>query len=96
MHFQFMLLVARCIPTELPTMPTKIATQILDDDGLQMIWGAAAIGAVLNLTERQAFFQLEAGRIPGARKVRPELGRIRPGFAPGSHRGGPADRCLMK
>jgi hypothetical protein len=49
-------------------MPTKIATQILDDDGLQMIWGAAAIGAVLNLTERQAFFQLEAGRIPGARK----------------------------
>jgi len=49
-------------------MPTKIATQILDDDGLQMVWGAAAIGAALNLTERQAFFQLEAGRIPGARK----------------------------
>jgi hypothetical protein len=49
-------------------MPTKIATQILDDGGLQMIWGARSIGAVLNLTERQAFFQLEAGRIPGARK----------------------------
>jgi hypothetical protein len=49
-------------------MPTKIATPILDDDGLQMFWGAKAIGAALNLTERQAFFQLEAGRIPGARK----------------------------
>ena len=37
-------------------------------DGLQMIWGAKAIGAALNLDERQAFHQLEAGRIPGARK----------------------------
>jgi hypothetical protein len=35
---------------------------------IDLIWGAAAIGALLNLTERQAFFQLEAGRIPGARK----------------------------
>jgi hypothetical protein len=49
-------------------MPTKIATQILDDDGLQMFWGAKAIGAALNLTERQTFSKLEAGLIPGARK----------------------------
>lgn len=33
-----------------------------------LIWGAKAIGARLNLTQREAFYQLEAGRIPGARK----------------------------
>jgi hypothetical protein len=33
-----------------------------------MIRGAAAIGAALNLNTRQAFLQLEAGRVPGARK----------------------------
>ena len=35
---------------------------------IEMLWGAVAIGAALNLTPRQAFLQLEAGRIPGARK----------------------------
>jgi hypothetical protein len=49
-------------------MLTKTSSQIIDDADLQMIWGAKSIGRALNLTERQAFFQLEAGRIPGARK----------------------------
>jgi hypothetical protein len=47
-------------------MPANIAKSNLDDD--RMIWGAVAIGAALNLTPRQAFHQLEAGRVPGARK----------------------------
>jgi len=34
----------------------------------RLIWGAKAIGAALNLGPRQAFYQLEAGRIPGATK----------------------------
>ena len=37
-------------------------------DEIDLIWGAKAIGAALNLDERQAFYQLESGRIPGARK----------------------------
>ena len=49
-------------------MPANIAKPNLGDDELQMIWGAAAIGAVLNLNTRQTFLQLEAGRVPGARK----------------------------
>jgi hypothetical protein len=68
MRFQIMILVVRCIQTELPTMPANIAKPNLGDDELQMIWGAAAIGAALNLNTRQAFLHLEAGRVPGARK----------------------------
>jgi hypothetical protein len=34
----------------------------------KLVWGAKAIGAALNLDPRQAFYQLEAGRIPGATK----------------------------
>ena len=34
-----------------------------------IIWGARAIGRVLNLTERKAFHRLESGQIAGARKV---------------------------
>jgi len=50
-------------------MPANIAKpNPSDDDEIQMIWGAAAIGAALNLSPREAFYQLEAGRIPGARK----------------------------
>ena len=48
-------------------MPANIAKPNLGDD-VQMIWGAVAIGAALNLNPRQAFLQLEAGWIPGARK----------------------------
>jgi hypothetical protein len=47
-------------------MPVNVAKQI--PDGIDLIWGAEAIGAVLNLTQRQTFLQLERGRIPGARK----------------------------
>jgi hypothetical protein len=47
-------------------MPTSLAKSIPDE--IDLIWGAKAIGVVLNLDERQAFYQLEAGRIPGARK----------------------------
>jgi hypothetical protein len=47
-------------------MPANIAKPNLDDD--RMIWGAVAIGAALNLTPRQAFHQLESGRVPSARK----------------------------
>jgi hypothetical protein len=47
-------------------MPANIAKSNLDDD--RMIWGAVAIGAALNLTPRQAFHQLESGRVPSARK----------------------------
>jgi hypothetical protein len=47
-------------------MPASVAKPIPDE--IDLIWGAKAIGAVLNLDERQAFYQLEAGRIPGARK----------------------------
>jgi hypothetical protein len=47
-------------------MPANVAKPISSD--LDLIWGAKAIGIVLNLDERQAFYQLEAGRIPGARK----------------------------
>jgi hypothetical protein len=49
-------------------MAANAAEPNLGDDELQMIWGAAAIGAALNLDTRQAFLQLETGRIPGARK----------------------------
>jgi hypothetical protein len=44
------------------------ATKSNADNEIDLIWGAKAIGAALNLTTRQAFFQLEAGRVPGARK----------------------------
>jgi hypothetical protein len=38
-------------------------------ENTDVLWGAKAIGQVLNLTERQAYHRLEAGQIPGARKV---------------------------
>jgi hypothetical protein len=48
-------------------MLANVAKLNPNDDELQMIRGAAAIGAALNLNTRQAFLQLEAGRVPGAR-----------------------------
>jgi len=36
------------------------------DDSL--VWGAKRIGEYLNLDPRQAFYQLESGRVPGATK----------------------------
>jgi hypothetical protein len=47
-------------------MPANAAKPI--SDKIDLIWGAKAIGAALNLDERQAFYQLESGRIPGAHK----------------------------
>lgn len=38
-------------------------------ENTDVVWGAKAIGQVLNLTERQAFHRLEAGQIPGAKKI---------------------------
>ena len=38
-------------------------------ENADVIWGAKAIGQALGLNERQAFHRLEAGQIPGARKV---------------------------
>ena len=49
-------------------MPANIAKPNLGDDELQMIWGAVAIGAALNLSPRQAFHQLGSGRVPSACK----------------------------
>jgi hypothetical protein len=49
-------------------MPANAAKPIPSDDEFEMIWGAAAIGAALNLDERQAYYQLESGRVPGAHK----------------------------
>ena len=36
---------------------------------LDLIWGCAAIAAALGCTKRQTFGLLEAGELPGARKV---------------------------
>jgi hypothetical protein len=49
-------------------MPANVAKPIPSDDEIDLIWGAKAIGARLNLSPREAYYQLEAGRIPGARK----------------------------
>jgi hypothetical protein len=49
-------------------MSAKAAEPNAGNDEIDMIWGAKAIGARLNLSPREAFYQLEVGRIPGARK----------------------------
>lgn len=36
-----------------------------DSDLDAILWGAKAIGAEVNLRERQAFYKLEAGHLPG-------------------------------
>ena len=38
------------------------------DTAPDIVWGAAAIGQVINLNERQAYHRLEQGQIPCARK----------------------------
>jgi hypothetical protein len=68
MHFQIMICVARHTPTELLTMAANAAEPNAGNNEIDLIWGAKAIGARLNLSPREAFYQLEAGRIPGARK----------------------------
>jgi hypothetical protein len=49
-------------------MSTNAAEPNTRDDKIDLIWGAVRIGAALNLNPRQAFLQLEAGRVPGVRK----------------------------
>ena len=36
---------------------------------MDLIWGAAAIGKVINRTPKQVFHMLESGHIPPARKL---------------------------
>jgi hypothetical protein len=38
-------------------------------DQLDLIWGAEAIGAVLGINRRRAFYYLESGFITGARRM---------------------------
>jgi hypothetical protein len=49
-------------------MSTTAAPHPHSRDNDSLVWGAKRIGEYLNLDPRQAFYQLEAGRIPGARK----------------------------
>ena len=39
------------------------------DFGLDIVWGARAIGKAINRNERVAYGLLESGQIPGARKL---------------------------
>jgi hypothetical protein len=41
---------------------------IVDDEGSDIVWGAAEIGRVIRKSERQAYYLLEAGLLPG-RKI---------------------------
>lgn len=36
---------------------------------LDLVWGAAAIAALIGKTTRATFHMLEAGQIPGAKKI---------------------------
>jgi hypothetical protein len=40
-----------------------------DENKLRIAWGARAIGALLGISERQAFRLLETGALPDAKKV---------------------------
>jgi hypothetical protein len=48
--------------------PTK--TQRPQPEPGDIIWGAANIGRVVGLTERQAFYLLETGKLPAKRNGR--------------------------
>lgn len=53
------------------------------ENKLELIWGAANIGKVCNLSERQAFHALETGAIPGRKsggKWVAEHGKLRDFF----------------
>jgi hypothetical protein len=47
--------------------PVGVGLAFPDDD--MPIWGAEAIGVVLNRRPRQAYHLLEAGMVPGAKKI---------------------------
>jgi hypothetical protein len=42
---------------------------INQNQAAEVIWGARAIGQAIGRTEKAAFTMLEAGKLPGARKV---------------------------
>ncbi|WFU21913.1 DNA-binding protein [Bradyrhizobium sp. CB1717] len=43
--------------------------QIPHDASPQIIWGARAIGELIGRSEKSTFAALEAGKLPGAKKV---------------------------
>ena len=47
----------------------------MTDETLGIVWGARAIGAVINRTERQTHYLLESGRIRAACKADPDSKR---------------------
>jgi hypothetical protein len=47
----------------------SVESSTIENAAPDIVWGAKAIGRVLNLTERQAYHRLESGQIAGARKV---------------------------
>lgn len=49
-------------------MSTTAAPHPHSRDNDSLVWGAKRIGEYLNLDPRQAFYQLESGRVPGATK----------------------------
>jgi hypothetical protein len=47
----------------------QVESTTIENSDPDIIWGAKAIGRVLNLTERQAYHRLESGQIAGAQKI---------------------------
>lgn len=60
-----MLLGSSSYPNGAAAMPAHAAEDSSDDT---LVWGARAIGKRLGLDVRQTFYQLEHGRVDGARK----------------------------
>ncbi|MFM9859264.1 hypothetical protein RUR49_12370 [Pseudoxanthobacter sp. M-2] len=49
-------------------MNVKSGIDVKADD-LEVLWGARSIAQPLGVSERRAFYMLETGAIPGAKKV---------------------------
>lgn len=41
----------------------------MDGDRLEILWGAEAIAVELGVSRRQAFYMLESGALPPAKKI---------------------------
>jgi hypothetical protein len=48
---------------------TASVARVTNEDPDTIVWGAAAIGKLINRTERQAYHLLESGTLRGVRKV---------------------------
>jgi hypothetical protein len=58
------------MPCERSTLESRIVTTTdQNQTNDQVIWGARAIGQAIGRTEKATFAMLEAGKLPGARKV---------------------------